>query len=250
VGRRPVGSALARKLAPPVALLLALLLATAFGWAAVQLHDLEQVRAPWLERWAQEHPGPREPDAQAIERVADDFAADRRADLFGLALGLGAGLAAVAVALAVGRREWVEGRGAALRVLAVGAVAGSAAAMASSLSEVASLAELNRWTLSDDSLAAYVGPLEGTVREWRQRIPDDHAVIVVGTNDFLLSRVGWALSPRPVHPLVMPSPPGADLAELGELASELMLGREAPGRWLVDLDALADGREALVRVEL
>lgn len=238
MGQRPVGSALAR--------VLALLLVAALGWAAVQLHDLEQVRAPWLERWAQEHPGPREPDAQAIERVADDFAADRRADLFGLALGL----AAAALALAVGPRAWREGRGVALRLVAVGAVVGGGAAMASSLNQVSNLAELNRWTLGDDSLAAYVGPLEGTVREWRERIPDDHAVIVVGTNDFLLSRVGWALYPRPVHPVVMALPPGVDLVGLGELADELSLGRDAPGRWLVDLDALAAGREALVRVEL
>jgi len=238
VARTPVGIALAR--------MLALLLAVWLGWAAVQLHGVEQVRAPWLERWAQEHPGPREPDARAIERVADDFSVDRRADLFGLALGM----AAAALALALGPRAWVEGRGAALRLVAVGAVVGGGAAMASSLTEVSNLAELNRWTLSDDSLAAYVGPLEGTVRDWRERIPDDHAVIVVGTNDFLLSRVGWALYPRPIHPVVLTLPQGVDLAGLGELANELTLGREAPGRWLVDLDAMATGREALVRVEL
>jgi hypothetical protein len=220
-------------------------LALLLGWVAWQLHDREQLAAPWMERWAQEHPGPRDPDAAALERVAHEFAVDRRGDLFGLSLSL----AVAALALAVSPRSWLASQGSGLRLLAVGALAGGLVGMVTSVSETSRLAALDRWTLSDQSLPSYVGALSETMIQWREIVPEDNALIVVGTNDFLLSRLGWAMFPRPVHPVVLSLPPGLDLEGLAALAAEVSLGQSAPGRWLVDLDALASRRPALVRVE-
>jgi hypothetical protein len=225
--------------------LVGLVLALAFGFAAARVHGLERVGAPWLEAWAEQHRGPREPDASALARVADDFAVDRRADLFGLLVALAAAAAAVAAA----PRAFVQGRGAVVRLAGLGGVVLGAAAMLDSLSKVSELAHQQRWTVADDSLSLTLGPLTDTVRGWRETVPPDHAVIVFGMSDFLLSRVGWALHPRAVHPVVLPRPEGLDLAALAQLAATLELGRQAPGRWLVDLEALAAGHEALVRIE-
>lgn len=225
--------------------LVGVVLAFALGLAAARVHDLESVGASWLEHWAEQHRGPREPDGAALVRVAEDAAVDRRADLFGLLVGL----AAAAAALAAAPRAFVEGRGAVVRLAGLGGVILGGAAMINSLTEVSRLASHQRWSVGDDNPELTLGPRASTVRSWREDVPDDHAVIVFGMNDFLLSRVGWVLHPRPVHPVVLPRPEGIDLAGLARLASTLELGRSAPGRWLVDLEALAQGNQALVRIE-
>jgi hypothetical protein len=64
-------------------------------------------------------------------------------------------------------------------------------------------------------------------------------VLLVGTQDYLLNVVAWSLSPRAIYPIVLAVPPDFDPELLVAQAATLEFGREAPARWLIDLDAVA-----------
>lgn len=197
--------------------------------------------AAWLEAWEQQHPDPRDDAGAAGERFRDE----RRERLAGTQELLAWGGLLAGLVLALPRRRDGDGRERLLAALLAGALPALALTGARGL---AAATDDQRATLGDDALAGFVGPLAEELRNWRERVPADQALLLVGTNDYLLSRVAWVLHPRPVHPLVLPAPPGWTLEQLAEAAAALDTGREAPGRWLVDLAALAARRPALAPI--
>jgi hypothetical protein len=69
----------------------------------------------------------------------------------------------------------------------------------------------------------------------------------------LYDLVLWALHPRPIYPQLVRIEPTMTAEELREAARALPVGREAPGRWLIDLQALRSGgaaaHEPLLRLD-
>jgi hypothetical protein len=202
----------------------------------------------WPAGWVAAHPDPRDlgPDGEVIH--GGERAQEWQLDASLLALGLG--VACLAAAARGGRDETDGVPG--LRALGAGAVAIALVSAAAALDDVRLRAGRDAWTFGDDALRSVAGPHTDTLRAWRDELPEDAAVLVVGTRDFVLNLVAWSLHPRAVHPVVVSVPADMNGAALLELAREHTAGRDAPGgRWLVDLDALAGAsdRPALQRVD-
>lgn len=215
----------------------------------------------WPGAWVARHPDPRDLGAAGEQVHGAERARAWQLDAALLALGLG--VACLALGVRGGARRGSGSTDAAptsaeadgvpaLRPLAFGAVAIALVSAAAALDDVRLRARRGAWTLADDALPGVAGPHAETLRAWRDEVPADAAVLVVGTRDFLLNLVAWSLHPRAVHPVVVPVPGDMDGTALLELARAHTAGVDAPGgRWLVDLDALAGAsdRPALQQVD-
>jgi hypothetical protein len=228
------------------------LIALALACAAIAwwVHDAGSVPiANWLRAWERAHPDPR----VFSEAEADQFAAlqdsGRRDDLRLLLIGLAAGCAVAAFSARA-----VRAAGGTLRAtLLGGAVAVGCVGVVFSLRGQWQASRTGEWTLGDDALVGMAGVHAETLRGWRERIAEDHAVILIGTDSLLSNVTAWALHPRAVYPLVRGVPDGTPDAELREAVTLMRLGAEHDARWIVDLAALAAGpeaaRSALLRVD-
>lgn len=226
-----------------VAALLALVLAAT--WRGLTARE-GVPEAPWLTTWKQAHPDPRQAGEVAARRHQATRARQRRDDLAALALALAAGCAVLALVPAP-RPGW---RAAAPRVLVAGGLALGLASVGGALGGLPERVRSGRWDPGDHALPAVAGPLADVVVTWRSRMGPDDAVIVAGTQDALLNTVAWALHPRPIHLVGAPVPAGLSPAEQTALGAVLPLAREAPARWLLDLDAVAAGRREQALISL
>jgi hypothetical protein len=229
--------------------LLLLALAAGCGVLAVLAARSDTLPAPaWLVGWTSAHPDPRAltPDeTQTLARVLDG---QRRDDLVLLLAGLAVGCLAVAAQPALARAAG----GVLAGVLAAGSVALGIEALGASLRGQLEGARDGSWSLGDDSLPALAGPHADALRELRQRIGPDDAVLLVGTNQPLFNAAAWALAPRAVFPVLQDVPDALGAEEVRALARSLSLGTGFPRRWLLDLRALergeAAGHPALIEV--
>ncbi len=242
-----------------------LVLAVACATGAVIVSRVDGIDSvPLLDSWRGKHPDVR--TLSPAERDAFDglLAPARRDDLLFLLVGLAAGCtlllwnerwartgpAGTSTATGHGAEDARADRGWGplfVSVMVWGALALGVWRVAASVSDQREAAVRARWTLSDDALHVVAGPLEDTLRAWRDTVPEDEAVILVGTNQFLWNITAWVLYPRPIYPLLHEVPPGLDRAAMLDLARQLPHGAEHPGRWIVDLAALEGGDDAQTR---
>ena len=211
--------------------------------AAALLAGSERVPAPApLSTWRAAHPDVRAlaPDEQA--QLTEQLDQARRDDLLALALALAAGCLAAGCA-----RRGADRLARALLVAAgaLGALSAGAVAWQSTR-----LLREGRMTFADDGLTAAAGRLAPALARWRAEIPEDHAVLIAGGHGTQLTAVAWVLRPRPLYLLPLVVPTGLDQDAKREAASSLPQGRDAPGRWLVDVAGLAVGRDdAVLRLD-
>lgn len=175
-------------------------------------------------------------------------AAERNQDLVLILAGLALGLTVSGL-----WPGWAERSGGKLRgVLLLAGLAVGVWGLAVSLTDQLAHWRRGDWTLGDDGLEGAVGPLADAVRAWRGRIPDEHAVILLGREGGALAAVAWALYPRPVYAPLQELPAGMTLADAARAAAANALGGAHPARWLIDLGAAARdparGGAALARV--
>jgi len=224
----------------PVARGWLLALALLCGAAAIVLASLPELPAPaWLVRWSQDHPDPRilQPDEQLL--LAQTLGQQRRDDAVLLLAALAAGCALVAA-----RPAFARPAGVLAAVLAMGSVALGVHAAGASLAGQLQGARDGSWSLGDDSLAALAGPHTDALRSLRERIGEQDAVLLVGTNQPLFNAAAWALAPRAVFPVLQDVPEQLTSSELLAFARTLRQGSDFPRRWLVDLAALERGPSA------
>lgn len=227
-----------------------IVLALGCGLAAWNVHTDESVSiAAWLQSWENAHPDPRvfsESDAKTIAGLQDR---SRREDLRFLLISLAAGCAIAACS----RRVVREAGGTLRAVLCAGALVVGAVGVAGSVRDQWQGARSGEWTLGDDALSGMAGIYAETLRDWRQLIDADHAVILIGTDSLLSNVTAWALHPRAIYPLVRSVPEQTSEDELLEAVTLMQIGADHEVRWIVDLDALAAGaaasRSALRRVD-
>ncbi|MCB9896509.1 MAG: hypothetical protein H6825_00770 [Planctomycetes bacterium] len=214
----------------------ALLAACALGFAALDVTELDGLPGfPGLDAWVAAHPDPRDLGEQGLAAHAAERAALRVADVHMLL----AGLSFAAVAWALLPRRPLR----ACAALALGSAGAGLGTTAVSVHVQQERAASGAWTLGDDALVGVAGrSLADTLRGWRTTIPEDATVLVVGTQDWLLNPVAWALFPRRIVPLVVPVPSGWSAEQVADAAATLPHG-EGTRRFVVDLAALA-AREA------
>lgn len=227
---------------------IALALACAVG--AWFVHDAESVPvAGWLQAWEGAHPDPRVFSAAEAEQFAALQDTGRRDDLRLLLIGLAVGCAVAAFS----SRAKSEAGGPVRAALLAGALAVGCVGVVTSARGQWQASTTGEWTLGDDALPGMAGVHAETLRGWRDRIDEGHAVILIGTDSLLSNVAAWALHPRAVYPLVRSVPDGTPDAELREAVTLMRLGAEHDVRWIVDLEALAAGpeaaRPALLRVD-
>jgi hypothetical protein len=138
-------------------------------------------------------------------------------------------------------------------VLAGGSVALGIALGGASIVEQVHRARAGEWTLGDDALSGLAGPHAETLRTWRGLVPEQDAVILLGTDSRLWTLVAWALHPRAIYPVLRDVQPDLSDAAIREQLRPLDLGRGQGTRWAVDLGALAAPEQcahaALLRVD-
>lgn len=212
--------------------LLAVALACALGVVALLRVDQVPQPAAWL-RWQDSHAEPRALAAaeQARHRVLEAEA--RHEDLLMLcaALALGCTVAAL-VRVPAQRRPALA--------LSVGGVALGLFCAGRTALAVPTWTAAGRLCYGDSGLPSVAGPLASVLAEWRQSIPEDHAVLLVGTQDHLVVTVAWVLWPRPLSLAVFAVPKHWSGTEREALLSGLTLPSYAAGLWVVDLSALND----------
>jgi len=219
----------------------------ALGWVAYALHAAAPPeRLALLTAWSERFPDARPTSPAEAARHDRERAEAVRRDAVWLLAGLAAGCLAVAAA---GGRLRAAGGGGVGAVLVASSVGVGAAGVVVSLKGQWSRAARDAWTLADDNLRAVAGPFADTLRTWREQVGPRDALVVVGGHDVLLNAVAWAMHPRPIHPLGVSVPPSMSVDEARDAVARSDLGADAPARWLVDLDALAQ-RDAATRPPL
>lgn len=225
---------------PAALVLLALVAAAAAGRVWLVPDD---ARPSWIDRWERSHPDGRplaEDEAETFRRMK---VPERREDATSLLAAVACGALVAACA-----RPWTRRLGLARAMLLGGSLGLGAFHVGLSMWHQHRAGVEGTWTLGDDALDAMTPRHADTLRAWRARVPEGEPVLLVGRNNFLRGVVAYALFPRPLHPVVVDVPAG-----MGPDRVRAMLGDAGPGaserRWVVDLGALAEGREpALIEV--
>ena len=225
----------------PATRALLLALSVACGLLAAWAARSDTLPAPdWLADWTSAHPDPRSLSSDETQALARALGGQRREDVVLLLAGLAVGCLAVAAQPPLARAAG----GVLAGVLAAGSVALGIEALGASLRGQFDGARDGTWSLGDDSLPALAGPHAAALRELRQQIGPDDAVLLVGTNQPLFNAAAWALAPRAVFPILQDVPDTLDAEEVRALARSLSLGTGYPRRWLLDLRALERGEAA------
>jgi len=232
-----------------VALVLIALLCASGAWLVGQ-RDL--VYEPdVITTWRTEHVDDRPLTTAQETEFRATRGATRRQDLLLLLSALAAGALAVAIWPRVAR----SAGGAVPAVLAIGALVLLGWSVPRSVDNQIRRAESGEWTLSDDAFGSFTGPLAPQLAVWREQIPEDEAVILVGVDAFALNVAAWALYPRPMYMLVQPIPQTMTLFDVVDQVRPTDLATEHPGRWVVHLTVMAQGgvertqRAALLKVD-
>lgn len=192
--------------------------------------------APVLATWEREHDDFYPLDEQQTVVFTTKRDEKRRDDVLWLLVGLAGG--ALATALAPSRTTARLG-GPVGGVLVAAAVTTGLWATGRSLADQVDRARSDRWTLGDDALSIFASGHAVHIRELRERIPPDHAVITVGRRDIELNLAAWGLHPRPVYPLIVRPPVGLRVDMIAEELAASDLAAEHPGRWVLDLGRMA-----------
>ena len=228
---------------------LLLVLAAVFGGAAALVARQPALPVPGAQAWAARHPDPRVVDPDSEATLAAQVDGERRRDAVLLLAALAAGCAVVAASPRVA--AWTGGAPAA--VLLCGSLGLGLFHLARSAGDLAAGVRNGSWSVADDTLERIAPEQAGTMREWRERIAPDDAVILVGADPWLYDLVVWALHPRALYPMLLDIRPTTSEQAVLRGASRLPVGRDHAARWIVDLGVLRDPRGAahppLIRVE-
>ncbi len=217
------------------ALLLVALLSAAGAWL---VSERELVFEPdVITTWRAEHVDDRPLTAAQESEFRAIRGATRRQDLLLLLAALAVGALAVAVWPAAARTAG----GTVPAVLALGAVVLLGWSLSMSVNNQIHRAVAGEWTLSDDAFESFTGPLASLLADYRERIPEDEAVILVGVDPFALNVASWALYPRPMYMLVRPIPQTYTLFQVRDEIAGTALAADHPGRWVVHVTVMAQG---------
>jgi hypothetical protein len=226
-----------------------LVLAGALCAAVTLLGRETELAVPGARDWTARHPDPRALDAESGRALAAQLDGERRNDVALLLAALAAGCVVVAAWPRVAR--WTGG--ASTAVLLCGSVGlGLFHLGVSAAGQVEGLRD-GTWSVADGTLDRVAPVQAGTLRDWRERIGPDDAVILIGSDPWLYDLVVWALHPRALYPMLLEIRPTTSVDEVLRGARSLSVGRGHSARWVIDLDVLRQGREtghpALIQVE-
>jgi hypothetical protein len=214
-----------------------LLLAGAFGVAALLVSRAPTLALPGLSAWSARHPEPRVLSPESERTLDEQLDGERRHDALLLLCALAAGCSAVALRPRLA--AWAGSAPAA--VLLAGSVGlGVFQLAASAAGQVRGVAE-GSWSVADDTLDRMAPAQADLLRQWRQRIAPDEAVILIGSDPALYDLMIWALHPRPLYPMLLEIRPDTSVDEVLRGARALRAGRQHPARWIVDLGVLRHG---------
>ncbi len=215
------------------------ILSLLFGLGAFVLHGRDVVYRPaFFQKWEVDHPDVRYPTEWQRVHFENTEGGHRRNDWM-----LMAGALAVGCLLVAFRPNIASQIGIPAAVLCCGGIALGLGLGAKAGGNLFGHIGTAKWDVRDDALVTAVGPLAPIVRDLRHRIPEDHAVLLVGLEDSALTATSWTLYPRPIYAITRGIP---GYMQLGEVAAELSkgpVGSQHPGRWVIDLAAMSAGGE-------
>lgn len=229
--------------------LLLLLLAGVFAAAAALVSRHPTLPIPGAAAWADRHPEPRALSERAEHALSEQVDGERRNDLALLCAALAAGCIVVAAWPRVA--SWTGGAPSA--VLLCGSI--GLGLLHLGLSATGQLGGMRdgSWSVADDTLDRIAPEHAATLRQWREQIGPDDAVILIGSDPWLYDLVVWALPTRALYPMLTQIRPSTSTKEVLRGARSLAVGREHAVRWVLDLNVLqqghASGHPALIRVD-
>lgn len=189
-----------------------------------------------VEAWEAAHPDPGPLDDWQQRLAGVRVAADRRQDVL-LVL---AALASGCLAVAARPRLAQECGGLMLAIMTAGSVVCGVALCVRAASTLGGMAEDGKWSLSDDVLDLAAGEHAPRLRELREAIGEDDAVILLGEGSQLWNVVQWALHPRAIYPRRVRIDATTTDDEIAAAMRHSEIGAAHHRRWVIDLDALRD----------